>query len=128
MLRGLLRSTGSPDRSYPSATLRGGTGKTPVVALACRISPGEGGNGLRSFPRLWRECAGCYPYCLRWGNRLPLSRGRGDEPVLLARTVPGLMVVIGADRYKAGLHAIKELNPDMFILMTGFSISGSTGI
>jgi len=44
----------------------------------------------------------------------------GDEPYLLAQKVPGLMVVIGADRYRAGLLALAELKPDLFILDDGF--------
>ncbi|MBI5483913.1 MAG: tetraacyldisaccharide 4'-kinase [Deltaproteobacteria bacterium] len=44
----------------------------------------------------------------------------GDEPYLLASTVPGLMVVIGTDRYAAGLLAIQQLAPDVFLLDDGF--------
>jgi tetraacyldisaccharide 4'-kinase len=44
----------------------------------------------------------------------------GDEPVLLATIVPGLMVVIGSDRYRAGLLAQEQLNLDIFILDDGF--------
>jgi tetraacyldisaccharide 4'-kinase len=34
--------------------------------------------------------------------------------------IPGLMVVIGTDRYEAGLMAISQLSPDIFILDDGF--------
>jgi tetraacyldisaccharide 4'-kinase len=44
----------------------------------------------------------------------------GDEPYLLASTVPGLMVVIGTDRYAAGQLALKQLSPDVFLLDDGF--------
>jgi tetraacyldisaccharide 4'-kinase len=44
----------------------------------------------------------------------------GDEPYLLACSVPGLSVVIGADRYRAGLLAMAQLDPDILILDDGF--------
>lgn len=48
----------------------------------------------------------------------------GDEPYLLAKDLPGLMVVIGHDRYEAGKLAELELNPDIFILDDGFQHLG----
>jgi tetraacyldisaccharide 4'-kinase len=44
----------------------------------------------------------------------------GDEPFLLASTVPGLAVVVGADRFRAGLLAMERLAPDIFLLDDGF--------
>jgi tetraacyldisaccharide 4'-kinase len=44
----------------------------------------------------------------------------GDEPFMLAEKIPGLMVVVGADRYRAGLLALERFNPDLFILDDGF--------
>lgn len=47
----------------------------------------------------------------------------GDEPVLLAGQLPGVSVVVGPDRYRAGMHALERLNrpPDVFVLDDGFS-------
>ena len=47
----------------------------------------------------------------------------GDEPVLLARELPGVGVVVCADRYRAGSEALKRLDPapDLFLLDDGFS-------
>ena len=47
----------------------------------------------------------------------------GDEPVLLAGELPGVAVVVGADRHRAGLHALVRLAPppDLFLLDDGFS-------
>ncbi|HBG05004.1 MAG: tetraacyldisaccharide 4'-kinase [Geobacteraceae bacterium GWC2_58_44] len=98
----------------------GGTGKTPMVVwlagyLMARgkrvavISRGYGGSAEGEL-RIVSD-----------GRRMLLSPEQaGDEPYLLAQKVPGLMVVIGADRYQAGLLALKELNPDIFILDDGF--------
>jgi len=98
----------------------GGTGKTPVAAwLATELihkgyrvallSRGYGGS-------LEGKCA-----IVSNGTEILLSATEcGDEPYLLAQNVPGLMVVIGADRYAAGKLAMECLNPDMFLLDDGF--------
>ncbi len=50
----------------------------------------------------------------------------GDEPRLLAQALPRVAVVVGEDRYVAGLHAIDALGapPDVFVLDDGFSHLG----
>jgi tetraacyldisaccharide 4'-kinase len=47
----------------------------------------------------------------------------GDEPALLAGSLPGVAVVVGADRAAAGRHALLRLDPrpDLFLLDDGFS-------
>jgi tetraacyldisaccharide 4'-kinase len=47
----------------------------------------------------------------------------GDEPVLLAGELPGVAVVVGPDRFRAGLHALRRLprTPHLFLLDDGFS-------
>ena len=98
----------------------GGTGKTPVAAYIARrlmdrgyrvalLSRGYGGS-LEGSTALVCD-----------GREILLSAEEcGDEPYLLARTVPGLIVAIGSDRYAAGLLAIKECPPDVFLLDDGF--------
>ena len=97
----------------------GGTGKTPMTALIARrlldrgirvavLSRGYGGSSRG-------------PCIVSDGQTLFMSAAEaGDEPYLLARELPGLMVVVGADRYKAGKLAERELHPDCFILDDGF--------
>ena len=98
----------------------GGTGKTPMTA---RLAADLIGRGLR-VAVLSRGYGGKANGELRivsdGSNMLTSPEESGDEPYLLAQKVPGLMVVIGADRYRAGLLALKELNPDIFILDDGF--------
>lgn len=98
----------------------GGTGKTPMVALLASycisrgkrvavLSRGYGGS-LHGEIRLVSD-----------GRKIFLTPGEaGDEPFMLATRIPGLMVVIGPDRYKAGLFAQEQLDPDIFILDDGF--------
>jgi tetraacyldisaccharide 4'-kinase len=98
----------------------GGTGKTPMTALIARylmdqgkrvavLSRGYGGTS-QGEPRIVSDGAGL----------LMSAAEAGDEPCLLAKELPGLMVVIGHDRYEAGRVAERELHPDLFILDDGF--------
>jgi len=98
----------------------GGTGKTPVTAWIARqlleqglkvavLSRGYGGS-LEGRAAVVAD-----------GQNLLLTPDQcGDEPYLLASTIPGLMVVIGSDRYRAGQLAMERLRPDVFLLDDGF--------
>jgi tetraacyldisaccharide 4'-kinase len=95
----------------------GGTGKTPLaIALA--------GEAAR---RGFKPCILTRGY--RGKLRGPvlvsprMSEGEvGDEPLLMARKLPGVPVVKGARRHHAGLYALSSLSPapDLFILDDGF--------
>ncbi|MEI6207743.1 MAG: tetraacyldisaccharide 4'-kinase [Desulfuromonadales bacterium] len=98
----------------------GGTGKTPVTAYIAEkllaqgyrvavLSRGYGGS---------LEGQSCV---VSNGSTVMMSATEcGDEPFLLASTVPGVMVVIGTDRYATGLLAMQQLSPDVFLLDDGF--------
>jgi tetraacyldisaccharide 4'-kinase len=100
----------------------GGTGKTPMVESIARhlrdrklavaiLSRGYG-----------RRDAGIQIVSDGEGPLLgPLVAG--DEPVLLAGDLPGVAVVVGPDRYRAGRDALERLTrtPDLFLLDDGFS-------
>jgi tetraacyldisaccharide 4'-kinase len=118
---GLMRSyrLPCPVISVGNITL-GGTGKTPTVAWIADylmrrgkrvavLSRGYGGSA-RGELRVVSD-----------GTSLLLPpEVAGDEPCLLAAKLPGLQVVIGADRYQAGLRALAELKPDLVVLDDGF--------
>lgn len=124
--RWLYRTGIRPARRLPCPVISvgnitvGGTGKTPVTAYIARLlldkglrvavlSRGYGGS-------LEGQCA-----VVSNGTELLLQPAAcGDEPYLLASTVPGLAVVIGSDRYRAGLLAVEQVNPDIFLLDDGF--------
>ena len=44
----------------------------------------------------------------------------GDEPVLIAGRLPEVPVVVGADRFRAGMAAIERFHPDIAVLDDGF--------
>lgn len=100
----------------------GGGGKTPVTAAVAAhlqadglrvaiLSRGYGGRG----PAVRVVSTGEGP--------LLGPQAVGDEPVLLAGELHGVAVVVGADRYAAGRHALERLDPapQIFLLDDGFS-------
>jgi tetraacyldisaccharide 4'-kinase len=100
----------------------GGSGKTPLVAAVaahlrdrgmavCILSRGYAsqGRGVRVVSTGEGPLLG--------------PRVAGDEPVLLAGDLPGVAVVVGPDRHRDGLQALRRLEPapDLFLLDDGFS-------
>ena len=98
----------------------GGTGKTPVTAYIARYLLEKG----LKVAVLSRGYGGKLE-----GKTTVVSNGKqlfhsaeecGDESFLLAGTLPGLIVVIGADRHKAGTLAMEGFTPDVFLLDDGY--------
>ena len=100
----------------------GGTGKTPLVtAVAAHLRdrglvPAVLSRGYRSRGQGVRIVSAGEGPLLG-----PLVAG--DEPVLLAGELPGVAVVVSADRFEAGRHALErvEPTPEIFVLDDGFS-------
>jgi tetraacyldisaccharide 4'-kinase len=98
----------------------GGTGKTPLTAYIARILL-EQGYKVAVLSRGYGGSLEGQNVVVSDGSTVMLGpRECGDEPYLLASTVPGLMVVIGTNRYAAGQLAMKQLSPDVFLLDDGF--------
>jgi tetraacyldisaccharide 4'-kinase len=113
----------------------GGTGKTPVVEKFARALHDRGrkvailSRGYKSKKTpLWKK----WWYWLNHTEPEPprvVSDGRtvllnseiaGDEPFMLARNLPGVVVLVDKDRVKAGAYAIKEFGCDTLVLDDGF--------
>lgn len=113
------RRLGAPVISVGNLTL-GGTGKTPMVAFLARYFLSQGKRVAVLSRGYGGSCHGT-TRIVSDGRNIALSAAEaGDEPYLLAATIPGLMVVIGPDRYRAGKLAEERLQPDIFILDDGF--------
>jgi len=98
----------------------GGTGKTPVTAWIARQLL-EQGLQVAVLSRGYGGSLEGQVAVVADGRKLLLTPDQcGDEPYLLASTIPGLMVVIGSDRYRAGQLAMERLRPDVFLLDDGF--------
>lgn len=100
----------------------GGTGKTPTVQALARHLTAAG----RRVAVLSRG------YGRRSRGMVVVSRGRGpevdvatagDEPHLLARSIPDLVVAVGRDRHAAGLFVLDRVDPsiELFLLDDGFA-------
>jgi tetraacyldisaccharide 4'-kinase len=113
----------------------GGTGKTPVVEKFARALRDRGrkvailSRGYKSKPApLWRQAwfrlthtAEPPPRVVSDGVTVLLdSELAGDEPFMLARNLPGVVVLVDKNRVKAGAHAIRRFGCDTLVLDDGF--------
>ncbi len=113
----------------------GGTGKTPVVETFARTLGDSGrkvailSRGYKSEPlsrserrRAYKKAGGKEPpRVVSDGTKVLLDSAQGgDEPYMLALNLPGVAVIVGADRVASGRYAIRELGCDTLILDDGF--------
>jgi len=126
-LRAMLYQTGilktrhlpRPVISIGNVTV-GGTGKTPVAAHIARILM-EQGYRVAVLSRGYGGSLEGHTVVVSDGATVMLGPAEcGDEPFLLASSLPGLMVVIGTDRYESGMLALTQFSPDVFVLDDGF--------
>jgi tetraacyldisaccharide 4'-kinase len=99
----------------------GGSGKTPTAALLARllVDAGEVPAILsRGYARTDAE-AGVTVVSDGVRLRADLARA-GDEPLLLARRLPGVRVLVCEDRYMAGKVAESHLGATVHVLDDGF--------
>ena len=112
----------------------GGTGKTPVVEKFARVLNERGrkvailSRGYKSkkepLPKkLWRKLSHGEedpPRVVSDGEQVLLdSEVAGDEPYMLARNLPGVVVLCDKNRVKAGSYAIRKFGCDTLILDDG---------
>ncbi len=113
----------------------GGTGKTPVVEMFAKALRDRGrkvailSRGYTSkAPPLWQKwwfrlnhIAEPPPRVVSDGVKVWLdSEVAGDEPYMLARNLPGVVVLVDKNRVKAGAYAIKQFGCDTLILDDGY--------
>ena len=113
----------------------GGTGKTPVVEKFAKALRDRGrkvailSRGYKSkAPPFWKKA--WYgithtdeppPRVVSDGQNVLLdSEEAGDEPYMLARNLPGVVVLVDKNRVKAGAFAIKKYGCDTLVLDDGF--------
>ena len=113
----------------------GGTGKTPIVEKFARALRDRGrkvailSRGYKSkAPPFWKKA--WYgithteeppPRVVSDGTDVLLdSEQAGDEPYMLARNLPGVVVLVDKNRVKAGAYAIKKFACDTLELDDGF--------
>jgi tetraacyldisaccharide 4'-kinase len=98
----------------------GGTGKTPFVAM---LSDWAARNGLRAaiLSRGYKGRSKREYLVVSDGHRLTTSvYEAGDEPVLLAKKLPSIPVLISRQRYLIGDLALRLFNSELLLLDDGF--------
>ena len=118
---GLMRRLRLPQAVVSVGNLTvGGTGKTPLVEWVARrfsergrrvaiVSRGHGGRPVGATE------------VVSDGRALLVGADRaGDEPVLLARRLPGVPVIVGRDRAAAALTAVGRFGSEILLLDDGF--------
>ena len=113
----------------------GGTGKTPVVERFAKELVGRGlkvavlSRGYKSKQDLeesnWRNklIGGTkyMPKVVSDGKEVLMdAEEAGDEPFMLAKNLPGVVVITGRNRVVSGKFAMKRFNTDVLILDDGF--------
>ena len=96
----------------------GGTGKTPVVEHLARWLAAEGFRPAVLSRGYGRRSRGAVLVSSGGGPLVSPAEG-GDEPVLLARNLPGVVVAVAARREDAARAAL-PFSPGVFILDDGF--------
>lgn len=113
----------------------GGTGKTPIVEKFARSLAQRGrkvailSRGYKSksdglftkIARFFTHGEAPAPKVVSDGKNVLLdSEIAGDEPYMLARNLPGVVVIVDKNRVKAGHYAITHFGADTLILDDGF--------
>ena len=99
--------------------IAGGSGKTPFVEMLARRLH-ERGHRVAIILRGYRG-ASTEPMIVCDGRRLLCEPpAASDEAYLLARHLPGVAVLTGADRYRVGQVALEQLGCGIIVLDDGF--------
>lgn len=119
--RGLLRQEKLPCPVVSVGNLTvGGTGKTPTVILLATMLR-EKGHRPAVLSRGYGGSARARITTVSDGKRILMGwRQSGDEPVLIARSVPGVPVLTGPRRILTGRVAVERFGADVLILDDAF--------
>lgn len=101
----------------------GGTGKTAFVKLLLELLERRGSKSAVLFRGYKRRGRGILAVSVG-GGALVHHRFSGDEPYLIANSRGETAVFVHEDRYEAGLAAMEECSPDVFVLDDGFQHVG----
>jgi tetraacyldisaccharide 4'-kinase len=98
----------------------GGTGKTPMTMhVAQEIN--QLGYKAAIVSRGYRGSAESHGGIVSDGKSICMGPEQaGDEPYMMARSLREIPVIIGKNRYAAGMLAVKKFRPDVVVLDDGF--------
>lgn len=97
----------------------GGTGKTPAVIYLAELLAAGGRNVAILSRGYGRTTSGTQ--LVSDGSILAEDwRTVGDEPLLIARRLPGVPVVVDENRYRGGLYLVEKFKPSVIIMDDAF--------
>jgi tetraacyldisaccharide 4'-kinase len=97
----------------------GGSGKTPHVQFLASWLLGLGFR-VAVLSRGYGRGSGGVVWVSRGEGPLVTHEDGGDEPVLLASSLPGVSVLVGESRAEAGRECLRRQKVDVFLLDDGF--------
>ena len=123
--KGVLKSRRLPRPVVSIGNLTvGGTGKTPMTLYLARLLKARGYR-VAVISRGYRGGLEKTGGVVSDGSRvLADAASAGDEPCLMANKLSGIPVVVGRDRFAAGMLAIKRFSPDVILLDDAFQHLG----
>jgi tetraacyldisaccharide 4'-kinase len=99
----------------------GGSGKTPLVGRVARLLHERGERPAILIRGYARQAPGPGVTLVSDGQTIRASLDQaGDEALMLARALPAIPVLVGADRYASGQYAERELGATVHVLDDGF--------
>jgi tetraacyldisaccharide 4'-kinase len=99
----------------------GGSGKTPIVEYIARLLVAQGERPAVLTRGYGRRVARDGVTIVSDGAHVIADLDEaGDEPLMLARALPGVSVLVGADRYLSGRLAERRLGATVHLLDDGF--------
>ncbi len=101
----------------------GGTGKTPMVERLARLLM-ENGYNIAVLSRGYRRKKKNTMIVSDRNGLKATPEEAGDEPILLAKKLPGIPVVVGRNRRETGKKAAEMWKCDVLILDDGFQYMG----
>lgn len=100
----------------------GGTGKTPMVQYIAKGLISRGMNPAVLSYGYGGSLRGRLGIVSDKSEVLLTAKAAGDEPVMLAASMPGVPVLVCRDRARSGRVAVRELGADVLVLDDGFQV------
>ncbi|MDP2982509.1 MAG: tetraacyldisaccharide 4'-kinase [Candidatus Latescibacter sp.] len=115
-----LKTYGIPCRVISIGNITaGGTGKTPVTIMTARLLVSAGYLVAVVSRGYGRKSQGIH-FVSDASGALASPAEAGDEPHLIASSLPGVPVVVGKDRSAAAITAFLRFEPDIILLDDAF--------
>jgi len=123
--RGILKSEKLPCKVISVGNLTaGGAGKTPMTIYMAELLT-KFGCKVAVVSRGYRGSAEKTGGIVSNGQRLLMGQdSAGDEPFMMAENLKNIPVIVGQNRFEAGMAAVRNFRPDVIVLDDAFQHLG----